>query len=153
VPTAGATVITGITAPYGNTDTLRRVTMSPPADWAGHDGTCQLINTTQGYNTTISCSETVADISVETGSNRIIVRATARDGSRSVDSAGRSAQGPREPMCGKYVCLGSGKIVELSPTEKQINFGQAGAGLGFLVIAVLVQVVGRRKNDDEEDAR
>ena len=78
------------------------------------------------------------------------MRAVARDGSRSVDSAARSAQGPREPMCGKYACFGSGKIVELTPTAKQIDFGQAGAGLGFLVIAVLVQIAGRRGSDEEE---
>jgi len=126
-------------------DYTRQVNMSPPADWASHDGTCQLINTTQGYNVTIACNATSADISVETGPNRIIVRAIARDGSRSVDSAARNAPGPREPQCGKYACFSSGKIVELSPTAKRFDFGQAGAGLGFLVIAVAVQVIGRRK--------
>lgn len=143
VPTAGATVITGITAPYGATDYTRRVAMSPPADWASHDGTCQLVNTTQGYSVTISCGETAADIAVETGSNRILVRAVARDGSRSVDSAAKSVQGPKEPMCGKYYCVGGDKIVELTPTEKEIDFGQAGAGLGLLVIAVLIRLAGR----------
>jgi hypothetical protein len=153
VPTAGATVITGITAPYGATDFMRRVAMSPPSDWASHDGTCQVVNITQGYTANIACGATSADIGVETGGNRIVVRAIARDGSRSVDSAARNVQGPREPMCGKVMCVGGGKIVELTPTEKEINFGQAGAGLGFLVIAVLVQVVGRRRPEEKENAR
>jgi hypothetical protein len=148
VPTAGATVITSITA-TGNGYT-RRVNMSWPSDWANHDGTCQVFNTTLGYGATVACGASTVDIDVDTGTNRIVVRATARDGSRSVDSAGKNVQGPREPTCGKYACLGSGKIVELTPTEKSINFGQAGTGLGFLVIAVLVQVVGRRKTEDGE---
>jgi hypothetical protein len=150
VPTAGATVITGITAPGGNIDSMRRVAMSPPSDWASHDGTCQVINTTFGYMTTIACGATVAEIGVETGSNRIIVRATARDGSRSVDSAGRSAQGPREPMCGKVYCVGGNKLVELTPTSKPINFGQAGTGLGLLVIAVLIRLVGRPAREESD---
>jgi hypothetical protein len=150
VPTAGATVITGITAPGGNIDYTRQVAMSPPADWASHDGTCQLVNTTQGYSSAIACGATVGNIGVETGANRIVVRATARDGSRSVDSAARSVQGPREPMCGKVYCVGGGKIVELTPTSRPIDFGQAGAGLGLLVIAVLIRLAGRpaRQEDD-----
>jgi hypothetical protein len=149
VPTAGAVVITGITASGGNIDYVRRVTMNPPADWASHDGTCQVINLTFGYTDTIACGATTADIGVETGSNRIVVRATARDGSRSVDSAARSVQGPREPMCGKVYCVGGNNIVELTPTSKPVDFGQAGAGLGLLVIAVLIRLVGRpaREND------
>jgi hypothetical protein len=143
VPAAGATVITSITAPNGAIDYSRQVNMAPPADWASHDGTCQIVNTTQGYTSTISCGATVGEIGVEQGSNRIVVRATARDGSRSVDSAARSVQGPREPMCGKVYCVGGNNIVQLSPTSKEIDFGQAGAGLGLLVIAVLIRLAGR----------
>lgn len=143
VPTAGAVVITTITAPGGNIDYSRQVNMNPPADWASHDGTCQIVNITQGYTSNISCGATVGDIGVEMGSNRIVVRATARDGSRSVDSAARSVQGPREPMCGKVYCVGGNDIVELTPTSKPVNFGQAGAGLGLLVIAVLIRLAGR----------
>ncbi|MFL6119792.1 hypothetical protein [Actinophytocola sp.] len=147
VPTAGATVITSITA-TGNGYT-RRVTMTWPGDWAGHDGTCQVVNTTLGYGAAITCGTTTLDIDVDTGPNRVVVRATARDGSRSVDSAARSVQGPREPMCGKYLCLGSGRIVELTPAARSTDFGQAGTGAGFLVIAVLVQVLGRRGRPEE----
>lgn len=143
VPTAGATVITSITAPGGNIDYSRQVNMNPPVDWASHDGTCQIVNITQGYTSAISCGATVGEIGVEMGSNRIVVRATARDGSRSVDSAARSVQGPREPMCGKVYCVGGNDIVELTPTSKPVNFGQAGAGLGLLVIAVLIRLAGR----------
>jgi hypothetical protein len=141
VPTAGATVITSIT---GNGYT-RHVNMTWPGDWAGHDGTCQVVNTTLGYGATVACGASTVDVDVDTGSNRIVVRATARDGSQSVDSAAKNVRGPKEPTCGKFACLGSGKLVELTPTQKSIDFGQAGAGLGFLVVAVLVQVVGRRK--------
>lgn len=150
VPTAGATVITSSSAPNGTQSPVRRIVMSPPSDWANHDGTCELVNVTYEYAETIACSATTADVSVDYGSNRFVVRATARDGSRSVDSAGRNVNGPREPTCGKYACVGSGKIVELTPTGKSINFGQAGAGLGFLVIAVVVQVMGRRKESTED---
>jgi hypothetical protein len=151
VPTAGATVITSITV-TGNGYT-RRVNMTWPSDWANHDGTCQVFNTTLGYGAGIACGASTVDIDVDTGPNRIVVRATARDGSRSVDSAAKSVQGPREPTCGKYQCFSSGKIVELTPTERSVNFGQAGAGLGFLVVAVLVQVVGRRRESTEDGER
>jgi hypothetical protein len=147
VPTAGATLITGATGT--REDYTRHVTMSWPSDWAGHDGACQVVNLTLGNAVTIACGTTAVDIDVDTGANRVVVRAIARDGSRSVDSAARTVQGPREPMCGKYLCLGGGKLVELTPTERSVDFGQAGTGVGFLVIAVLVQVVGRRGRADE----
>jgi hypothetical protein len=98
----------------------------------------------------IACGATSATIDVDTGTNSIVVRATARDGSRSVDSAVKTVRGPKEPTCGKYACFGSGKIVELTPTEKRVDFGQAGAGLGLLVIAVLLRVTGPRRKDDEK---
>jgi hypothetical protein len=71
------------------------------------------------------------------------VRAYASDG-RSVDSAPKSVLGPREPQCGKYACFSTGKILELSPVDRPVRFGQAGAGLGLLVIAVLLYA---RRND------
>jgi hypothetical protein len=151
VPAAGATVITTITAPNGAFEYTRQVNMSPPGDWASHDGTCEVVNTTHGYSTTISCGATTASIGVETRSNRIVVRAIARDGSRSVESAPKSVNGPREnDMCGKVKCVGGGDIIELTPTGKEINFGQAGAGLGLLVIAVVLRFAGRRKESTEE---
>jgi hypothetical protein len=152
VPTAGAVVIASTSAPGGNTAYYRQVVTSPPGDWASHDGTCQVVNTTYSYNVLIPCSGGTVDISVEEGRNNIVVRATARDGSRSVDSAARSVTGPREPQCGPKKCFSSGKIVELTPTGKQVDFGQAGTGLGLLVIAVLLRVTGtgRRSKDDEE---
>ena len=138
MPTAGAVIIGTVTAPGGQMDYSRLVALSPPGDWANHNGRCELVNTTQGYSTTIACSATSAEIGVEQGNNRLVVRAHASDGSQSVESAAKTVRGPREPMCGKYVCFGTGKIVELSPVEKPISFGQAGTGLGLLVIAVLL---------------
>jgi hypothetical protein len=87
------------------------------------------------------------DVSVDFDThNGFVIRAHARDGSRYVDSAVKSVRGPVTPpeMCGKVYCVGGGNIVELTPTDKSINFGQAGAGLGLLVLAVLIRFVGRR---------
>jgi hypothetical protein len=138
MPTAGAVVIGTVTAPGGLQDYSRLVTLTPPGDWANHNGRCALVNTTHGYATTIACSASSAEIGVEEGSNRLVVRATASDGSQSVDSAAKTVRGPREPTCGKYACFSAGKIVELSPVDRPISFGQAGAGLGLLVIAVFL---------------
>ncbi|MBB4905349.1 fibronectin type III domain-containing protein [Actinophytocola algeriensis] len=138
MPAAGAVIIGTVTAPNGQQDYTRLVALSPPGDWASHNGSCQLVNTTQGYSVAIACSATSAQIGVEEGSNRLVVRAHASDGSQSVDSAAKTVRGPREPTCGKYACFGTGKIVELSPVAKPIDFGQAGAGLGLLVIAVFL---------------
>lgn len=149
VPAAGAVVITSITGATGISYT-RTVNMSPPGDWASHDGACQVVNRTYGAIVNIACGATSATIDVDTGTNSIVVRATARDGSQSVDSAVKTVRGPKEPTCGKYACFGSGKIVELTPTEKRVDFGQAGAGLGLLVIAVLLRVTGPRRKEDEK---
>jgi hypothetical protein len=142
LPSAGAAVIGGVLS-GGRLDYTRTMALNPPSDWANHNGSCELVNTTYGYATAIACSATSAEIAVETGSNRLVVRAHASDG-RSVDSAPKSVPGPREPTCGKYACFSTGKILELSPVERPIRFGQAGAGLGLLVIAVLLYA---RRND------
>ncbi|GAB1513386.1 hypothetical protein JCM33774_54280 [Actinophytocola sp. KF-1] len=142
LPSAGASIIGGVLA-GGRLDYTRTMALNPPSDWANHDGRCELVNTTQGYTTAIACSATAAEIAVEEGSNRLVVRAHASDG-RSVDSAPKSVAGPREPTCGKYACFSTGKILELSPVERPVRFGQAGAGLGLLVIAVLLYA---RRND------
>ncbi|MFI7672792.1 hypothetical protein [Actinophytocola sp. NPDC049390] len=142
LPSAGASVI-GTVLSGGRQDYTRTMALNPPSDWATHNGRCELVNTTHGYAVTIACSATSAEIAVEQGGNRLVVRAHASDG-RSVDSAPKSVPGPREPMCGKYLCFGTGKIVELSPVERPIRFGQAGAGLGLLVIAVFLYA---RRND------
>ncbi|HEX6352724.1 fibronectin type III domain-containing protein [Actinophytocola sp.] len=153
VPAAGATVITGVTSPNGAKNNTRRLTTSPPADWAGHDGSCELYNTSLSSGQAISCTATTVDVYVETDDSYVyVVRARARDGSRFVDSASKLVRGPVAPpeMCGKVYCVGGGKIVELTPTSKSVDFGQAGAGLGLLVMAVLLRFVGRRPKDEEE---
>jgi hypothetical protein len=162
VPAAGATVISGVTSPNGARSTLRRIATSPTADWATHDGTCQVYNTSEGWGQNIPCTATSVDVSVDFDTyNGFVVRAHARDGSRYVDSAVKSVRGPVTPpeMCGKVYCVGGGNIVELTPTDKSINFGQAGAGLGLLVLAVLIRFVGRRQvepgmaENDKDDTR
>ena len=148
MPTAGAVVITGSSAPEGPTGYTRRLVLSPPADWAAHDGRCEVVNTTYGYSETVACSATSVDVYVEMNNNRFVVRAYAADASRSVESAARNVRGPREPRCGKVYCVGGGKVVELSPAEQPIHYGQAGAGLGLLVVAVLLRVVRRQEKGD-----
>lgn len=147
VPSAGATVISGVTSPNGIRSTVRRIATNPPADWAAHDGTCQVYNTSEGWGQNIPCTATAVSVGVDYETqNAFVIRAFAKDGSRYVDSAVRNVAGPiaPEPMCGKVYCVGGGNIVELTPTDKSIDFGQAGAGLGLLVIAVLIRLAGRR---------
>ncbi|WP_326922121.1 fibronectin type III domain-containing protein [Actinophytocola sp.] len=144
VPTEGAVVISSIS----NVDPFtRRLNLAPPADWANHDGTCTAINTTVGDDVPISCSASSVEMSVDVGINRFVIRATARDGSRSVVSAARSVSvRDPEPTCGKYACLRANNVVELSPTQKSIQYGPAGAGLGLLALAFLLRV--RRRDTD-----
>lgn len=129
VPTAGEVVITGATGVV--TSYTRHLTMSPPADWAGHDGPCEVVNKTFDYHYSISCAATSLDVDVDVGVNVFVVRAHAKDGSRSVDSASRSVKViDREPTCGRVQCLRS-DVPASSP------IGPADAGLGLLAAAAL----------------
>jgi hypothetical protein len=131
VPTAGVVIIGPVPATGGYT---RRLTLTPPGDWASHDGRCEVVNLTFSYTYPIACSATTATVDVETGSNRLVVRAHARDNSRSVDSAVRSvAVRDPEPTCGKYKCFSS-------PARATDPFGAGDAGLGFLALAALLGV-------------
>ena len=147
MPTAGATVIASVTRVDQYT---RAVRTSPPADWASHDGTCQVVNLTFGGTTSIPCSGATVNIYVDIGNNRIVVRAHARDGSRSVDSAPHSFNvRDEEPMCGQHKCLRSGNLVQLSPTKQTDPAGPAGAGLGLLAFAVVLRIGGRKRAGEQ----
>jgi hypothetical protein len=149
VPTAGATVITAV-APDG--ELSRRLTLNPPADWRSHDGLCEVVNLTFGWSQDIGCGTTSVMVAVDIGTNRFVVRAHARDNSRFVDSAARNVlvRDP-EPNCGRVKCVRSNNLIEISPTSNSSEpFGPAGAGIGLLVVAMLLQVSGRRRKPDEE---
>jgi hypothetical protein len=137
-------VITGVTR---IDQYARRLTLSPPADWAGHDGRCEAVNLTNGGITSIACSATTVEIGVNIGSNRAVVRAHARDDSRFVDSAIRPFNvRDEEPTCGPVRCLGSANLVQLTPTKPTDPAGPAGSGLGLLALAVVLRIGGRRRD-------
>ncbi|MGQ0839624.1 hypothetical protein [Actinokineospora sp.] len=144
VPTAGAVVITGV-AP-GSYE--RRLTLTPPADWAGHDGACEVVNKTWDYTESISCSATSVTISVDEGGNQIVVRAHARDGSRSVDSAPRSVlQRPETEPCP------GGRICQQPRVANELSSGpMVGVGIGLLATALLLRAGGRREDGETDDS-
>jgi hypothetical protein len=130
-------VITTITG--GPNVTLKRVNMAPPADWANHDGTCEVVNTTWGYSTPIACSATSASIDADIGINRIVVRAHAASGGGSVDSAPKTTNVREPDTCG-------GKICQIPRGEAPVAPMGAG-GLGLIAAAALLRV-GRRPEED-----
>ncbi|GHH53678.1 hypothetical protein [Lentzea cavernae] len=142
LPTAGAGVITGVTG--GRMLPRRTVSMAPPADWASHNGRCEVVNRTQGYSVGIACSATTAQIDVEEGSNSIVVRAYAASGAGQVDSAARNviytSDGclPNKPTC--------------VPQQVPAGAGTApmgAGGLGLLACAFLLRI-GVRRGDEEK---
>ncbi|CRK55594.1 VgrG protein [Alloactinosynnema sp. L-07] len=147
VPTAGAVVITAHTA----TGYSRRLTMAPPADWANHDGACVVVNKTYDYSEPIACDATTANIAVEEGSNMVVVRATARDGSRSVESATRRISFPIQNECRP------GRICPIpnaasDPVSNEVSSGpMVGAGIGLLATAALLRFGVRRREEEEDD--
>ncbi|MFD4638831.1 hypothetical protein ACFWN2_16065 [Lentzea sp. NPDC058436] len=142
LPTAGAVVINSITG--GRMVPRRTVNMTPPADWASHNGRCEVVNRTQGYSVGIACNATTAQIDVEEGSNSIVVRAYAASGAGQVDSAARNviytSDGclPNKPTC--------------IPQQMPAGAGTApmgAGGLGLLAVAFLLRV-GVRRGDEEK---
>lgn len=146
LPTAGAVVITG----HSGTGFTRRLTLAPPADWANHNGTCEVVNTTWDYTTPIACSATSASISIDEGPNSIVVRAHAASGGGSVDSAPRAIRMlVQEPCPGGRTCQQPKVASDQGSTE--ISSGSmTGAGLGLIVTAVLLRVGVRRREDEDE---
>jgi hypothetical protein len=146
LPSAGAAVITTIT---GNVASYTRtVNMAWPADWASHNGSCEIVNTTHGYQTPISCGTASAPVDLEEGHNRIVVRAYAATGGLSVDSASKStAVREPDPSCPRAPCPIPNAVPE-APESAPMGAG----GLGLIVTAALLRV-GRRRTDEEGGVR
>ena len=142
LPTAGAVVITG----FGTGVRLptRTMTMAPPADWASHNGRCEVVNTTWGYAVGIACNATSVRVTLEEGANRFVVRAYAATGGGQVDSAGKSASyisdgcPPNKPTCVPQ------RIAEGAGTAPM-----GAGGLGLLAVAFLLRI-GVRRGDEEK---
>ncbi|WP_439656269.1 hypothetical protein ACSHWB_28005 [Lentzea sp. HUAS TT2] len=141
LPSAGATVITGITG--GPRIPTRTVNMAPPADWANHNGRCEVVNTTWEYSVGIPCNATTARITLEEGANRIVVRAYAATGGGQVESAGRNANYILDECQGKPGC-----VPRLAPAGAETAPMGAG-GLGLLACAFLLRI-GVRRGDEEK---
>ncbi|SES35787.1 hypothetical protein SAMN05216188_13835, partial [Lentzea xinjiangensis] len=138
LPAAGATVITGFVG--GVRMPSRTVNMAPPADWASHTGRCEVVNTTWDYAVGIPCGATTARISLEEGSNTIVVRAYAASGGGQVDSAARNASYLADECGGKPGC-----IPRLAPAGAQTAPMGAG-GVGLLACAFLLRIGVRRED-------
>ncbi|WP_106191671.1 hypothetical protein [Umezawaea tangerina] len=138
LPTAGAAVITTITG--GAASYTKTVNMAPPADWASHNGTCEVVNTTYGWSTPIACSATSTTIEADIGVNRIVVRAYAAGGGSSVDSASKSTNVRDPELCGTKPC----QIPRAAPESPAAPMGAG--GLGLIATAALLRI-GRRRSD------
>ncbi|MGH3859715.1 hypothetical protein [Actinokineospora sp.] len=148
LPTAGAVVITGVSG----TSYTRRLTMAPPADWANHNGTCEVVNKTYDYSEPVACSATSATITIEEGINSVVIRAHAAGGGASVDSASRSIRMiSSEPCPGGRICQ-QPKVASDQGSTELSSGSMTGAGLGLIATAVLLRV-GVRRREDEDDQR
>jgi hypothetical protein len=123
------------------TNPSRRVSMAPPADWASHNGRCEVVNLTHGFSVGIACSATSATIDVDEGSNRIVVRAYAASGAGQVDSAAKSVIFTYDECAGKPTC-----IPRAAPAGVETAPMGAG-GLGLLAAAFLLRVKPRREEE------
>jgi hypothetical protein len=119
----------------------RQVNMAPPADWASHNGRCEVVNTTQGYAVGIPCNATSARIDLEEGSNRIVVRAYAASGAGQVDSASKNVNYIADECAGKPTC-----VPRMAPAGAESAPMGAG-GLGLLVCAFLLRIGVSREED------
>ncbi|MGI5501223.1 hypothetical protein [Lentzea sp. CA-135723] len=141
LPSAGAAVITSITG--GVRMPTRTVNMAPPADWATHNGRCEVVNTTWEYAVGIPCNATTARITLEEGPNRIVVRAYAATGGGQVESAGRNASLILDECGGKPGCIP--KLAPAGAGTAPMGVG----GLGLLACAFLLRIGGRRGDEDK----
>lgn len=115
--------------------------MAPPADWASHNGRCEVVNKTQGYSVGIPCTATTAQIDLEEGTNTIVVRAYAASGGGQVDSASKNAIFILDECQGKPGC-----IPRMAPAGEQTAPMGAG-GLGLLACAFLLRIGVRREEE------
>ena len=145
LPQAGAAVITTITGGAGSY--TKTVNMAWPADWASHNGTCEVLNTTYGYGTPIACGTAQTTIEADVGINRILVRAYAATGGGSVDSASKSTNVRDPELCGTKPC-----VIPRSAPEAPESAPTGAGGLGLIAVAALLRV-GRRRDDEEGEVR
>ncbi|WP_309110646.1 hypothetical protein [Saccharothrix sp.] len=141
LPSAGAVVISSV----GATGDMfsRIVNTAPPADWANHSGTCEVVNTTWGTSVPIACSGGSVEIYVDYGTNRIVVRAHA--GGQSVDSYHRSVTVrdlETEPC-------GGGRICQPRSAPRAETAPMATGGLALLAAAWLLGLRNRKRPEDE----
>ncbi|RDI22347.1 hypothetical protein [Lentzea flaviverrucosa] len=141
LPSAGAVVISSISGL--RTNPTRRVTLAPPADWASHNGRCEVVNKTYGYSVGIACNATSASIDVDEGSNAIVVRAFAASGAGQVDSAQKNTTFTYDECAGKPNC-----IPRMAPAGVETAPMGAG-GLGLLACAFLLRI-GVRRGEEEK---
>jgi hypothetical protein len=142
LPTAGVVVITGMTG--GPRVPTRKLTLVPPADWANHNGRCEVVNTTWDYAVGIACSATSAQISLEEGPNRIVVRAYAATGGGQVDSAAKNTNFILDECQGKPGC-----IPRLAPAgEGTAPMGAGGLGLLACAFLLRIGVPGNRRGEE-----
>ncbi|HEX8870743.1 MAG TPA: hypothetical protein VF821_34075 [Lentzea sp.] len=123
------------------TNPTRRLTLAPPADWASHNGRCEVVNKSYGYSVAIACNATSATIDVDEGSNAIVVRAYAASGAGQVDSAQRNVLFTYDECNGKPTC-----IPRMAPAGAGTAPAGAG-GLGLLACAFLLRIGVRREEE------
>ncbi|MFD1150433.1 hypothetical protein [Saccharothrix hoggarensis] len=145
LPTGGVRVIDVVGA--GSHLYEKRVTTAPPADWAAHTGSCEVVNVDYSYAAPIPCSGGTVVIPVEPGPNSLVVRAYAASGSGSVDSQVRSVP-VREPIddCGTRLC--QPKSAPASAEDSRL----VGGGVGLLATALLLALRNRRDPRDRDGA-
>ncbi|MEU4442344.1 hypothetical protein AB0K14_05905 [Actinosynnema sp. NPDC050801] len=145
LPEDGATVISLVGA--GSHQYEKKVTTAPPADWASHNGRCEVVNETYGDSATIPCSGGTVTLAVDLGTNTFRVVAYAASGSGSVKSAAKSVP-VREPPQN----CGGGRICQplSSPASEESN-QLVGGGIGLLATAWLLTLRNRRMRRDESE--
>ncbi|NUT45810.1 MAG: hypothetical protein HOV94_00625 [Saccharothrix sp.] len=144
LPSAGAVVISTVGA--GANRYEKKITTAPPADWASHNGTCEVVNETLGATRAIPCSGGTATIAVDVGVNSVVVRAYAASGSGSVDSAVRNIL-VRDP---EETC-GGGKICQPRSLPASEDNQLIGGGIGLLATAWLLTLRNRRQRRDQAE--
>ncbi|MEU7530014.1 hypothetical protein AB0A74_30110 [Saccharothrix sp. NPDC042600] len=142
LPTAGAVVISSV----GATGDMfsRIINTSPPADWANHSGTCEVVNITYSTSVPIACGGGSVEIYVDIGTNRIVVRAHA--GGQSVDSYARSVivRDMEPEPCG------GGRICQPRSAPRADAAPMASGGLALLAAAWLLGLRNRKRPEDEQ---
>jgi hypothetical protein len=121
------------------------VTTAPPADWASHSGTCEVVNTTYEFGVPIACAGGTVTIAVEVGPNVLVVRAHGPSGS--VQSAVRNA-----PVRDPIENCGGGRICQpLSVPASDESNQLVGGGIGLLATAWLLTLRNRRMRRGESE--